>query len=139
MPYGTRDAAKQWQETLSARLQSLGFRRGKGFPAVFMHPEKNLMTLVHGDVYVSAGEPGDIEWFEGELAKQYEIKTQRAGKFGEPDDEVKVLNRIIRRTREGYELEADPLHAELICEQLVKLRQQEGDNTRDGREPHEGR
>ena len=77
--YGTRDAAKQWQDTLSAHLQSLGFKRGKGYPAVFVHPIKNVMTLVHGDDYVSAGEPQDLTWIEGELAKRYEIQTPRTG------------------------------------------------------------
>ena len=77
-----------------------------------------MMILVHGDDYVSAGEPEDLNWLEGELKRQYEIKTQRAGRYGEPDVEVKVLNRIIRRTHEGYEMEADPRHAELICGQL---------------------
>ena len=34
--------------------------------------------------------------------------------------EANILNRIVRRTREGYEVEADPRHAELIVEQLAK-------------------
>ena len=55
--YGPCDAAKQWQDTLSAHLQSLGPKRGKGNPAVFVHPIKNVMTLVHGDDYVLAGSP----------------------------------------------------------------------------------
>ena len=33
---------------------------------------------------------------------------------------MKVLNRVIRRTSNGYEMEADPRHAELICEQLLE-------------------
>ncbi len=32
--YGTRDAAKGWQETLSAHLVGIGFVRGKGHPCV---------------------------------------------------------------------------------------------------------
>ena len=53
--YGTRDAAKGWQETLSAHLESIGFIRGIGHPSVFWHPEKMIKTLVHGDDYCSAG------------------------------------------------------------------------------------
>ena len=34
--------------------------------------------------------------------------------------EAKILNRIVRRTEAGYEMEADPRHAELIVEQVTK-------------------
>ena len=47
--YGTRDAAKGWQETLNSHLVSIGFVRGRGHPRVFWHPEKQIKTLVHGD------------------------------------------------------------------------------------------
>ena len=36
------------------------------------------MTLVHGDDYVSSALPGDLEWLQAELEKQYEIKAQRS-------------------------------------------------------------
>ena len=57
------------------------------------------------------------------LEKQYKIKTQRiaAGKDLEGKDKLhkgKVLNCVIRRTEDGYELEADLRHAELVVEQL---------------------
>ena len=47
----------------------------------------------------------------GEPAKRYEIKTQRAGGAEECETEVKVLNRVLRKTKKGYEMEADPRHA----------------------------
>ena len=34
--------------------------------------------------------------------------------------ESKVLNRVVRRNDRGYEIEADPLHAELIAEQVLE-------------------
>ena len=37
--YGTRDAAREWQTTLSRHLESIGFRRGVGRPAIFFHEE----------------------------------------------------------------------------------------------------
>ena len=45
--YGTRDAAKGWQETVSAHLVSIGFTRGLGHPCVFRQQEKRTKTLVH--------------------------------------------------------------------------------------------
>ena len=40
--YGTRGAAKGWQEALSSHLESIGFIRGKGHPSVFWHPEREI-------------------------------------------------------------------------------------------------
>ena len=116
--YGTRDAAKGWQETLSAHLTSIGFERGKGHPCVFWHPVRHIKTLVHGDDYVSAGTIDAMSWLEKELEKTYEIKTQKIGIADGYKEEGKVLNRVIRRTGSGWEVEADPRHAELVVEQL---------------------
>ena len=76
------------------------------------------MTLVHGDDYVSSGMQGDLNWLEMELEKAYEIQTQKLGPYSGLDKEGKVLNRIVRCTSGGWELEADPRHAELVVEQL---------------------
>ena len=116
--YGTRDAAKSWQETLSLHLESVGFKRGRGHPSVFHHPERGLKALVHGDDYVASGASKDIDWFKAELEKAYEIQTQHIGFGAGRPREGKVLNRIIRCTDIGYEVEADPRHAELVIEQM---------------------
>ena len=114
--YGTRDAASNWQETLSSHLVSLGFSRSKAFPCVFAHPERDMLTLVHGDDYVTSGSAQDLDWLKLELEKAYEIKTSRVGPGAE--SEGKVLNRILRIAGREWQLEADPRHSELIVEQL---------------------
>ena len=53
--YGTRDAALNWQETLSNHLIKNGFKRGVGHPAVFHHVDRDIWTLVHGNDSCSAG------------------------------------------------------------------------------------
>lgn len=116
--YGTSDAAKGWRETLSAHLEAIGFVRGVGHPSVFYHRERDIMTFVHGDDYVSSGMQGDLDWLEAELEKSYEIQTQKLGLGTGFDKEGKVLNRRVRCTSSGWELEADPRHAELVVEQL---------------------
>ena len=78
---------------------------------------------MHGDDYCSAAPAKSLDWLEGILKKRYEIKSQRitsrAGERGnETMHEGQVLNRVIRCTPDGYELEADLRHAELIIEQL---------------------
>ena len=59
-----------------------------------------------------------MKWFDEELSKAYEIKTQRLGRGAGLQREGKVLNRILRATEAGWEIEADPRHAELVIEQL---------------------
>ena len=44
--YGTRDAAKSWQKTLTEHLLKIGFKRGRGHISVFHHPERGIKTLV---------------------------------------------------------------------------------------------
>ena len=116
--YGTRDAAKAWQEELSKHLLSIGFERGIGFPSVFAHRVRGIKLLVHGDDYFSSGRAADLDWLQQELEKKYELKTQRVGRGKHKLREGKVLNRVVRLTESGWEMEADPRHAELVVEQL---------------------
>ena len=56
---------------------------------------------------------------EDVLAKKYEIKTHRIGEGKKRNGEDKkkegqVLNRVVRKTKAGRELESDLRHAELI-------------------------
>ena len=116
--YGTRDAALNWQETLSTHLVDNGFTRGIGFPSVFHNKSKDLWTLVHGDDYFSCGSSESLDWLEQTLTQRYEIKTTRVGHGSKCSKEGQILNRVVRATDGGYEIEADPRHAELIIEQL---------------------
>ena len=59
-----------------------------------------------------------MDWMGLEIAKAYELQTQKLGGAGDCKIEGKVLNRILRRTEDGWEVEADPRHAELVIEQL---------------------
>ena len=62
--YGTRDAASNWQETLSNHLVEIGFKRGIGHPSVFWHKEKRIKCMVRGDDYVSEGFEEELLWME---------------------------------------------------------------------------
>ena len=116
--YGTRDAAKEWQKTLTQHLMSIGFAPGKGHPSVFVHRERNIRVLVHGDDYFSSGLSDDLDWLQSQLEERFEIKTQRISGKSDHDKEGKILNRVVRWTQSGYEVEADPRHAELVIKQL---------------------
>ena len=115
--YGTRDAAVNWQETLSGHLVSLGFVRSIAFPCVFAHPVRDLLTLVHGDDYVTSGKAKDLDWMQAELEKAYEIKSSRVGPRAE--QQGKVLNRILQFNGNEWSFEADPRHAEDLARFIV--------------------
>ena len=90
---------------------------------MFHHKERNLKTMVHGDDYVTAGMKEDLQWMKKVLEADYEIKTQLLGPEESTSSkgetmEGKVLNRVIRATADGWQLEVDPRHAELIAEQM---------------------
>ena len=108
---------------MSEHLVDHGFTRSVGHPSVFHHKEKDSWTLVHGDDDCSAGSLPSFGWQQSVLEKRYEIKSQRIGegkdaKGNRKMNEGQVLNRGIRYTQDGYELEADFRHAELIIVQL---------------------
>ena len=105
--YGTHDAAKEWQKTLSRHLVSIGFSAGKGHPSIFHHHGRNVKMLVHGDDYFSSGHTDDLNWFADQLSKAYEIQTQRIGNGPGRELEGWILNRIVRWTPHGYEMEAE--------------------------------
>ena len=117
--YGTRDAAMNWQECVADHLTSIGFKRGQAFPSLYHHKERNIYTLVHGDDYVSVGDKGELRWLKQQLESTFEIKTDLLGR---DDQELKtsgkILNRLIRVDKDGWKLEADPRHAELLIEAL---------------------
>ena len=85
---------------------------------MFWHPDRDILTLVHGDDYVSSGRQTDLEWMEVQLQAAYEIQTQKLWLDAGCVPKGKVLNRIVRCDESGWSLEADPRHAELIIEQL---------------------
>ena len=98
-----------------------GFTRGIGFPSVFRHETWNKWTLVHGDDYFSAGSPEGFKWLEDTLTKRCDIKTSRIGHGPACSSEGQILNRVVRATDRGFEMEAGPRLAELIIEQLGLL------------------
>ena len=74
--------------------------------------------MVHGDDFISTGPASSLKWLEKALSAEFKIKTNLIGPDKGDDKELKVLNRIIRYTDNGLELEADLRHAEIIVKQL---------------------
>ena len=118
--YGTRRAADGWHCEYAGRLvDELGFTAGDASACVFFHQARNLRCSVHGDDITTVGSKTDLDWFKGELEKLYELtEAHRLGPGPEDDKEALVLNRVVRWTTEGLEMEADPRQSEKLLRDL---------------------
>jgi hypothetical protein len=107
--YGTRDAPARWEAFLAAELRKMGFVQGLSSPCCFYHREKELRCVVHGDDFMFAGPAAALAWAEAAMNEQFLMKV--VGRLG-PDagdvSELRVLNRVLRWTKEGIAYEADP-------------------------------
>ena len=117
--YGTRDAPRQWEAYAAAVLLKAGFIRGKASAVCFWHPRRNLRCLVHGDDFLLAGGDRDLDWAVARLRQDILLKDGgRLGGGAQDAKEVRCLNRVLRWTPDGYEVEADPRHAEILAAML---------------------
>ena len=117
--YGTRDAAKNWENHYANVLVKMGFTQGLSSPCIFFHKERNIETVVHGDDFTSLATENDLKWLAEQLKKQLLIKDR--GILGpDPHDmkEIRVLNRIVAWEKECIRYEADQRHAEVLVEML---------------------
>jgi len=112
--YGTRDAARNWEEEYSGYLESIGFIRGISTPSVFYHETRELRVVVHGDDFTFLGWKEQLNWVRAEMMKRYEIKFELMGPAAGDNKSVRILNRVLQWRESGLELEADQRHAELI-------------------------
>ena len=71
--YGTRGAAHNWPAECSTRLIETRFQQGKASPCTFYRKAKGMKTIVHGDDYVSAGHPRQLQWLYEPLKFKYKI------------------------------------------------------------------
>ena len=142
--YGTRDAAMNWQEEVAIFMAKLGFKRGKYNPCLYHHAARGLFTFLHGDDFATVGTRPEVAWLKKSLETRFEINTQCIGPgavgiqglqggngaisgpapttlSGEPmveGSEGRLLNRIVRCTQSGWEVEPDQRHADLIVHEL---------------------
>ena len=116
--YGTRDAAANWSAEYGSTLLAAGYRQGKASPCIFHNESSNTTIMVHGDDFVGVGQPEELARLRRALEEKYKLKVEMLS--GEKGDvqEVKILNKIVRWTNAGVELEADPRHAEIVIREL---------------------
>ena len=118
--YGTRDAPARWEAFLAAELRKMGFAQGLASPCCFYHPERELRCVVHGDDFMFVGSAASLAWIEAEMHKPFLMKVVGTLGPGKGDQqEIRVLNRVLRWTAAGVTYEADPRHAEILVSGLL--------------------
>ena len=116
--YGTRDAALNWAAEYGETLKEAGYKQGVSNPCLFWHQDKDVTIMVHGDDFVAIGNEENLKETKETLNRKYKIKVETLGAGKEDAKEIRVLNKVIRLTQEGLELEADPRHAEIVIRDL---------------------
>lgn len=117
--YGKRDAAQSREYAYAEELVQLGFRRGKATPCAFYHPARNLRLVVHGDDFTLLGHEPDLKWYRRGITAVVEVNFRgRIGPAATYLKAIRILDRVVQWTPEGFEYEADQRHAELIIQGL---------------------
>ena len=116
--YGTRDGALNWSTEYSDTLLQSGYRQGQSNACLFHNEKLDVSILVHGDDFVAVGSDQGLEDAKATLQGKYKLKVQTLGNGPDCVSEVRILNKVVRYTSKGVELEADPRHAELVVREL---------------------
>lgn len=74
--------------------------------------------MVHGRDFVTTGGRDRCMWFKDKLSASFQIKTKVVGKGPGEAKEESVLNRVVRRTEDGWEYEADQRHADILIQAM---------------------
>ena len=117
--YGMRPAAQAWERAYTEKLTKEGFVRGEASSVVFANPETEVRCVVWGDDFTFLGREADLKHMEKKMSEWYEIKVR--GIVGpDPNDlkEIRILNRALRWTNNGIELEADGKHVKTIIKEM---------------------
>eukprot|EP00972_Heterocapsa_arctica_P071620 10580459-Heterocapsa_arctica.AAC.1 len=74
---------------------------GKSSSCVYDFKTKGIKVSIHGDDIVCAGEPEDLDWLRARFEEKFEVRVQELSDRKQGSTEIKVLNRIVRRTVDG--------------------------------------
>ena len=96
----------------------LGLRKGTSSPCLFLHKEWGVKVLVHGDDFLCAGPRANVEWLRAKIKEKYETKDEVMGPGADDVKKLTVLNREIRWTSKGIEIEGDSRHVAAIVKGL---------------------
>jgi len=118
--YGTRDASSTWQKGSTSLLQKHGFRTGQAWPCIFLHEERPIRLLVHGDDFLVLADEEGHAIADRVLRERYEFKCGGHIGPGQTKQSMSVLNRMVTYHPDSglVAYEADPRHCEAIVREL---------------------
>ena len=82
---------------------------------------RELKLTVHGDDFTVTGPTADLQWMQIRMEQTYEIKAHHLGPESGMKDEIQILTRTLRWTKEGITCEADEpdqRHAEIVIKEM---------------------
>ena len=74
--YGTRDAAQNWEEYYAQAHKEMGFEQGMSSTGVFVHKERMITVVIHGDDFTALGNDKDLDWYRGMVQSKMETKVK---------------------------------------------------------------
>ena len=110
-----------WALEYGETLRLAGYKQGKANPCLFHHEELGVSIMVHGDDFVAVGPEKNLSDTRKTLEEKYKLKVEWLGQGAGQVSEMRILNKVVRSTKVGIELEADPRHAELVVKELDLL------------------
>ena len=117
--YGTRDAAQNWEFEYVDFLVSEGFNKGRATPCMFLHAQRDIRVVVHGDDFTILGAAQQLDWFRQRISERFEVKFRgRLGPEDHDEKSIRILNRVVQWVSDGINYEADQRHAEIIVRDL---------------------
>ena len=84
--------------------------------------------MVHGDDFVAVGDKAATDRLQKTLERAYKVKSEILGDKQGEVDEIRVLNRVVRRDKDGFTIEADPRHAEIAMREIWGSKELEAAN-----------
>ena len=79
-----------------------------------LHTTNDLTLTVRGDYLTATGPVEDLAWLEGVFRQRYDLTAKILGPDAHHAQEVNILGRTLRWTKEGIEYEADARHATVV-------------------------
>ena len=113
--YGTRDAPQIWSQVVQEAMESLGYKQSAFQPAVYYHPELDVIVVVHVDDFLATGDGKLLDVLYTELSKKFEIKRKMLSM--EDDLETTYLNRTLRVSERGVEIIGDKKHSDILLKE----------------------
>jgi hypothetical protein len=105
---GTRDAALNWALDYGETLRAAGYVQDKSNPCLFQKKALGVSVMVHGDDFVAVGPDKHLSEVRKTLEDKYRLKVEVLGGGAGQVQEIIILNKVVRSTKDGIELEADP-------------------------------